>query len=490
VSLALGALMDRLPRLSVLVVGEAILDVYLEGSTTRLCREAPVPIVALTARTDAPGGAANVASNVQALGGRAVYLSVVGDDAEGARLRRALGGHHVPDAGILADPERATLTKQRVLAEGQLVVRFDQGTTADIAPRTEDALIERLEHWQPRVDAVIVSDYGYGVLTDRVIARLAELQRATPRLLVVDAKDYRAYRRVKPTVAKPNFEEATRLLGQPVPTGPANRADIVTAGAQELLSITGAALVVVTLDRDGAVLLAPGGASHRALAGPVRHARTAGAGDTFGAAFTLALAAEAAPAGAMELATVAASIVVSQDGTAVCSERALRRALQLEPKALLDRAALALCVTAHRAKGRRIVLTNGCFDILHRGHVSCLNLARSLGDVLFVGLNSDAGVRRLKGAGRPVNSLEDRVHVLAALGSVDHVVPFDEDTPDELIRAIRPDVFVKGGDYSRQAIPEAALVESLGGTVEILPYVRDRSTTGIIARIRTPRAVA
>jgi D-beta-D-heptose 7-phosphate kinase/D-beta-D-heptose 1-phosphate adenosyltransferase len=203
----------------------------------------------------------------------------------------------------------------------------------------------------------------------------------------------------------------------------------------------------------------------------------------------MALAAGADLAAAAELASAAANVVVGKDGTAVCSALELRAAVTPADKVVGDLRALGGRLETHRAAGRRIVMTNGCFDILHRGHITFLNAAKSLGDVLVVGLNSDAGVRRLKGAGRPINDLEDRAHVLAALSAVDHIVPFDETTPVELVRVVRPDVFVKGGDYTLERMPEAGVVQALGGVVRILPYVSDRSTSSIIERVRERRAV-
>jgi D-beta-D-heptose 7-phosphate kinase / D-beta-D-heptose 1-phosphate adenosyltransferase len=213
----------------------------------------------------------------------------------------------------------------------------------------------------------------------------------------------------------------------------------------------------------------------------------AGAGDTFAVALALGLAAGADGPAAAELAAAAAAVVVGKEGTAVCSADELRRAVGGEQKYIPDRARLAELARAYRAQGRRVVFTNGCFDLLHRGHTTYLGRAKALGDVLIVGLNADASIRRLKGAGRPINTLEDRAQVLAALSCVDHVAPFDEDTPEALIRCVRPHVFVKGGDYAREQLPEAPLVEALGGEVRILPFLEDRSTTGIIDRILAAR---
>ncbi len=242
--------------------------------------------------------------------------------------------------------------------------------------------------------------------------------------------------------------------------------------------------MAVTLDTDGALILERDAPPYRTYAGSAGPAYPAGAGDTFLTALTLALAAGAETAAAAEIASRAASVVVARERTATCTAGDLRERIGGEGKQAAHLDALTARVERARSHGQRVVFTNGCFDILHRGHITYLNRAKALGDLLIVGLNSDASVRRLKGAHRPINTLEDRVQVLSALGSVDHIIAFDEDTPEDLIRALRPDVFVKGGDYSRETLPEASLVESLGGTVRILAYVEERSTTNIIARIR------
>jgi D-beta-D-heptose 7-phosphate kinase/D-beta-D-heptose 1-phosphate adenosyltransferase len=489
VSATLDGLVERFAGLRVLVVGEAMLDCYLHGVTERLCREAPVPIVDVARRVEAPGGAANTAANARALGARVTLLSVVGADAEGAALRRVLAGHDVADAALLDDSARRTLAKQRLLADGHLLVRFDSGSTGPLSPPAERALGTRLADLAGAHDAVVVSDYGYGILSRRTIARLAEAQARAPRIVVVDSKALAAYRQVGVTAVKPNFAEALALLGEQGPRPAGERAEAIARGGRRLLEATGAQIAAVSLDTDGAVFFERGSPPYRTYARPTAHARAAGAGDTFVAALGLALAAGGDLAAAAELASAAANVVVGKDGTAICSALELRAAVTPADKVVGDVRALGARLDGHRLAGRRIVMTSGCFDILHRGHITFLNAAKSLGDVLVVGLNSDAGVRRLKGGGRPINDLEDRAHVLAALSAVDHIVPFDEATPVELVRAVRPHVFVKGGDYTLERMPEAGVVQSLGGTVHILPYVSDRSTTSIIERVRERRAL-
>ena len=478
---------DAMAGLHVLAIGEAMLDSYLVGPSTRLCQEAPVPVVAVAERRDHPGGAANTAVNLAALGCRVSFLSVVGDDPEGLLLRRELQARGVGIEHVLVQVGRRTLAKHRVVAGSQLVVRYDQGDTGTVDGGTERRLLDRLAELFPRCDAVVVSDYGYGVLTPRVIGRLAELQARMPRVIAVDARDLPAYRSVGVTVVKPNYAEASRLLGGHPELWDGPRVDVMAAEGEAILDRTGAQVAAITLDRDGAVVVERGRPTYRTYAQPADDARAAGAGDTFVSTLAVALAAGAHTPAAAELASAAAAIVVGRDGTSTCTAGDLRHALLSRDKRLADATALAAVADAYRRQGRRIVFTNGCFDLLHRGHITHLSRARAPGDVLIVGVNSDAGVRRLKGEGRPVIGLEDRLQVLAALSCVDHVVPFDEDVPDHLIAAARPDVFVKGGTYRRDQLPEAELVERLGGVVEILPYVLDRSTTGIIERIRAGR---
>lgn len=484
-SSVLSRVMDAFSGLRVLVLGDVMLDSYLEGTTNRLCREAPVPVVDLARRNDAPGGAANTAANVHSLGAEALLLAVTGNDPEGSRLRAVLEQQGMSTAHLLMQPTRGTLAKQRLIAASHLLVRFDQGSTHPVDPQTEQALIDRLVALFPTCDAVIISDYGYGVLTERMIQTLAALQARSPRILMVDAKQLEIYRHVGVTAVKPNYEEALRLLrirqGQQHPT----RIETIAAHGEAILDQVQTQIAAITVDTDGALIFERGNPTYRTYAQPTPPARSAGAGDTFVSAFALALAAGADTPAAAELASAAAAIVVAQDGTVTCDLADLRAYVAAGDKYTTSLTHLLERLERHRQQGRRVVFTNGCFDIIHRGHVTFLNRARLMGDLLIVGVNTDESVRKFKGAERPINPLEDRIAVLTALSSIDHLVAFAEDTPCELIQAIRPDVFVKGGDYTREQLPEAELVERLGGQVVILPYLDNRSTSGLIERIRT-----
>lgn len=477
---------ERFSKLNALVIGEAMLDSYSQGASGRLCPEAPVPVVDIRRRLDFPGGAANAAANMAALGAHATLLSAVGDDAEGSVLASLLGNQGIAVEPVVRQPGRKTLAKHRIMADTQMVVRFDQGNTEPPDEATEGALLAALRSLVPQSDVVLVSDYGYGLVTQRIIEALAKLRREHPFVLAVDSKRLGRYRELGPTVVKPNRREAAELLGL-TPPDVGERGSIIAERAECLLEATGARIAVVTLDRDGALIIEQGRPVLRTHARRCGASHPAGAGDSYLATFGLALACLADTADAAQLAAATAEVVVHKEFTATCSAAELHEAIAEDSRPNAELSRLLKVVESYRHQGRRIVLTNGCFDILHRGHITFLRRARALGDVLLVGVNSDESIRRLKGDSRPINCLEDRLRVLAALSCIDHLVAFHEDSPHALIREIRPDVFVKGGDYTRDKLPEASLVEQLGGRVHILPYLADRSTTRIIERIADSR---
>jgi len=475
------SLINTWKSLTVLVIGDVILDCYLNGTADRLCREAPVPIVAIEQCQEFPGGAANTAANVASLGAEVFLLSVIGEDIAGDRLKHVLNQRGVNPQYLITDADRSTLAKHRVVADSQLLVRFDQGSVEAISSYTEHQLIQHLTNLFVQCDAIIISDYNYGILTSAVIQTLGDLQTKHPRVLVVDSKHLANYRSLKPTAVKPNYAETTQLLKLPKQSG--QRAEQILPYGDHLLNLTGAEMVAVTLDFEGALLFERNQSPCRTTARPAPQNQTSGAGDTYISTLALALAAGAPAHTAALLASTATAVVVQQPGTTTCRFEQLHQFLNGSEKLITDASDLAAKVQCHRAMGDRIVFTNGCFDILHPGHATYLAQAKALGSILIVGVNSDESVRRLKGPERPVNPLADRLTILAALESVDYVVPFSESTPHDLIRIICPDIYVKGGDYTREMLPEADLVESLGGVVEILPFVGDRSTTRIIRQI-------
>ena len=484
--------LDSVGELQALVIGDVLLDEYLHAGAPRIAREAPVPAVTVSRRHAVPGGAGNLVANVAAMGATVRLLAAVGRDAEGDLLLQALREAGVHSGDVVPEDGRATVVKRRLVADDQLMLRFDEGSPAPTAPGTRARLLARAAELVPAMDVVLVSDYGYGLLDDETVGRLADLRAANPaQVWLVDAHDIERFAALRPTAVTPSFAEVSHLLPPAARTARGqDRAQAVTAACADLHAATGARVVAVTLDRDGTVTCEQGRPPYRTWTRPAPSSRSCGAGDSHAAALALALAAGAGTPEAAELAQAASAVVTARDGTTTCSAEDLRAHLAATTTPLAEAAAVAEVVAFHRRQGRRVVFTNGCFDLLHRGHVELLNRAKALGDVLVVGLNSDASVRRLKGPERPLNTAEDRAQVLAALSCVDHLVVFDESTATSLVQLLRPDVYVKGGDYTTAMVPEAPHVEAYGGEVTILPYVEDRSTTALVRRIRAlPRSV-
>jgi D-beta-D-heptose 7-phosphate kinase / D-beta-D-heptose 1-phosphate adenosyltransferase len=483
-----GRIAATAPR--VVVVGDALLDGWLSGPARRLGRDGPVPVVELAESRTAPGGAGNAAANLAALGARAELVTVLGDDAGAAELCELLDTAGVATTHCVTEPGRETAVKRRLMAAGQAVARYDAGPSEPPRPDTTAALVRGLEAALAEpVDAVVVADYGLGALDRQVRAALSRLRGRIP-LLVVDARAFRGWAQLRPDVLTPNMDEATALIGAPQQNG-IGRVDWVLAHRAELTRAAGGAEVLVTLDVDGAIRLPadPAEPAQRTVACPGPESRACGAGDTFTAVTAAARAAGIGPEESLVLAQCAADVVVAQDGTAVCTTGALTARLAARDRGgLLSHRDLLAIVDEHRRRGSRIVFTNGCFDVLHRGHVAYLRQARALGDVLIVALNDDESVARLKGPDRPVNPLEDRAGVVGAIECVDLVTSFSEDTPAALIEAVRPDVYTKGGDYTPQMLPETPIVERLGGEVRVLDYLSDHSTTAIVGRIKAGRS--
>ena len=472
-----------------LVIGDAILDVYEKGTTDKLCREAPAPVVNLSERVFSCGGAANTAVNMAALGGSVSLLTVLGDDAEADRMTEALTKHNVDCSMLIRSAPRRTLSKTRICVGANILVRVDAGDTMPIDGDSREILLSTLESRLPEFDVIVLSDYGYGLLSDDVLRDLPARFRDRTAALVVDAKQPQRFRHLAPTAVKPNYKEAISAL-ELSPAADSVRVEQIIACGNDLLDITGADFVAATLDMNGTVLLERDTAPCLVSCIPREDRQTVGAGDSFVSALALSLAAGFAPRDGIRLAAAAAAIVIDKEGTGVCSGDELRDYFCGHNKRVDRIDELADVIAEMKRQHRRIVFTNGCFDLLHRGHVDFLRQARALGDVLVVALNSDASIRRIKGESRPVNSLEDRMEVLAGLESVDVLTSFDSDSPVDLLRALRPDVFAKGGTYSVGSLPEAALVEAQGGEVEIVPFYSHLTTTRLIERIQHPAGSA
>jgi D-beta-D-heptose 7-phosphate kinase/D-beta-D-heptose 1-phosphate adenosyltransferase len=466
----------------VLVIGDAILDTYTRGTTDSISREAPVLVLNVNERIYQCGGAANTAINIAALGAETWLLTVVGKDAHSRELVTVLRKKKVHTEHLLYDEARTTIAKQRYLASSNILLRTDEGTASDIAGYYRAALLDKLAALYPAMDAIVLSDYGYGVLSQQVVQGMREIVGNSSLPLVVDAKDVRKYHSLKPTAIKPNYDEVCNLLKLPK-VQVTNRVHLLSAMSEQVLLFSGARMAAVTLDTDGVLLLEPDKPAKHIPCIPRDSTKTIGAGDTFTSAFALALACKAAPFIAAEIAAAAAATVVQKSGTAVCTNDELMAGFTQTSK-LMPLKQLVQRVRALKKQHKTIVFTNGCFDILHKGHITLLQQAKEAGDVLIVGVNSDNSIHRLKGAGRPINALDNRVAVLAGLQFVDYIVSFDETDAGTLIHALRPHVFVKGGNYTKDTIQETPLLQQLGCVMKIIPYIEDQSTAGIIDKIR------
>jgi D-beta-D-heptose 7-phosphate kinase / D-beta-D-heptose 1-phosphate adenosyltransferase len=476
---ALPALLDRFANLNIWVVGDVMLDEYVTGAVERISPEAPVPVVRAHATENRLGGAANVARQLAALGARVSLGGVVGADGAGETLLRLCEAAGIDTRAVAKLPGRQTTRKLRVLGHSQQLLRLDWedvgACTSEVTARLASKLAEA-----GRPDAIVLSDYAKGVLTTESIA--AVLQRGGPAAVLVDPKhaDFTRYRGA--TTVTPNLRELEAACGRNL--DPDDTPAIAAAG-RELLQRAGLQSMVVTLGSRGMLVVTPEGPEAALPAMRREVYDVTGAGDTAIAVLTLGLAAQAPLTQAAQLANAAAGVAVSQVGTVAVSAVAIRDALAARPDSkILSRQELAARAAAWRTAGKRIVLTNGCFDLLHAGHLALLSHAAKLGDVLMLAINSDASVRRLKGAERPLVPQAERAALLAALAFVDAVTIFDEDTPLAVLEAVQPHVLVKGGDYQPSEVVGRELVEAAGGRVVIVPLMPERSTTSLVERIR------
>ncbi|MFQ5959049.1 MAG: D-glycero-beta-D-manno-heptose-7-phosphate kinase [Alphaproteobacteria bacterium] len=481
--LPLAARIPDLANSRVLCAGDVMLDRFVYGEVSRISPEAPIPVFRITREAAMLGGAGNVVRNATALGATACFVAVVGNDPVGRELTRMVGAEDGVEPYLLVERDRPSTVKTRYIADGQQLLRADSETTRPITAKSAERLVRTASEEIPGCDVAVLSDYAKGALGPDTIEALIAAARDAGKPVVVDPKggDFSRYRGA--TVITPNGRELARA------TGVAADGDAgVTAAARELIERCEIGSVVVTRGRDGmSVVDAGGGALHlRAAAREVFD--VSGAGDTVVATLAAALGRGAPLGDAARLANHAAGIVVGKVGTAVAHAADLLHALHADEWSAIEAKVVPLAgalerVERWRRKGERIGFTNGCFDLLHPGHVSLLTQAKAACDRLVVGLNDDASVARLKGPDRPIQQETARTQVLASLASVDLVVVFAEDTPMALLEALRPEVLVKGADYSLDAVVGADLVRSYGGKVVLAELAPGHSTTATISRI-------
>ena len=472
----LQALLERVRGLKIACVGDLMLDRYVYGEVSRISPEAPIPVLKTRRTTAMPGGVGNVARNVAALGGVARLGAVVGQDAAGQELVELIAAEDGIEDAVERRAGVATIVKTRFVAAGQQLLRLDE---EDAAAKAQDS------DAFTGASVILLSDYAKGVVSDSVIAQAIAAGRSTGVPVVVDPKgrDFARYGAVD--LIKPNASELSGATGLPVETDAE-----VEAALKALLENTTVKAVVVTragkgmslMRRDGPVVHFPGRAREVF--------DVSGAGDTGLAALGLALGAGASLETAVEFAILASGVVVGKAGTAVVTPAELIDAEMSQHAASAHAKVMPLDDLAHvvegwKRQGLKVGFTNGCFDILHRGHVAYLAQARSWCDRLVVALNADASVRLLKGEGRPINDLDSRAVVIGGLQSVDRVTAFDDPTPVALIERLRPDVLIKGSDYTREGVVGGDLVESWGGVVRLATFEDGYSTTRTIEKMRT-----
>lgn len=464
-------------RAEVLVVGDIMLDRYWHGPTSRISPEAPVPVVRVEHIEERPGGAANVAMNIASLGAHSRLVGLTGIDEAARVLTEKLNAVNVR-CDFVSVSTHPTITKLRVLSRNQQLLRldFEQGFEAiDVQPT-----LERIQQALPHIGALVLSDYAKGALNQ--IQQMIQLGRTAGIPVLIDPKgtDFTRYRGA--TLLTPNLSEFEAVVGR------CNSEEQLVKRGMELLTEYDLSALLITRSEQGMTLLQP---NHPPLHLPTQAQEVfdvTGAGDTVIGVLATALAAGHSLEEACFLANAAAGVVVGKLGTSTVSPIELENAIRGRADSgfgVMNQDQLNVAVAQARQRGEKVVMTNGCFDILHAGHVSYLANARKLGDRLIVAVNSDASTRRLKGETRPVNPLEQRMIVLSALEAVDWVVPFEEDTPQRLIAEVLPDLLVKGGDYRPDEIAGGKEVIAAGGEVRVLNFENGVSTTNIINTIMT-----
>jgi D-beta-D-heptose 7-phosphate kinase/D-beta-D-heptose 1-phosphate adenosyltransferase len=474
--------LERLKAIKVLVVGDLMLDEYLWGNIERISPEAPVQIVDVRNEEIRLGGAGNVLNNLISLGCRVHVASVVGDEPDGYLLRDLLLKKGISCENVLFDNSRKTSRKTRILSSNQQMLRVDRESRNPISSEFEIKLIENIKKFISEFQVILVSDYLKGVLTDNVLQDLISLGRKSQIPVIIDPKgnDYIKYKGA--TLLTPNCKEAQTATQIPI----FDKKSLQLAG-QHLINKLKLNSLLITRGEEGMTLFLQNDQDVHLPVQALEVYDVSGAGDTVLAVIGAGVACDFSLKDAAKLANLAAGIVVGKVGTSPITAEDLLDAVSL-PTHSVDRKIknihrLKQIISTERNKGKSIVFTNGCFDLLHSGHVKYLQQASLLGDVLILGLNSDDSVRRLKGPRRPLLKQDERAQILAAFNCIDHIVIFEEDNPLELIETIRPNILVKGGDYTPEKVVGKEFVESYGGRVELIRLVDGKSTTKIIEKI-------
>jgi len=471
---------DHRPRL--MVIGDLILDEYIWGSVSRISPEAPVPILETKSENLTLGGAANVANNLVALGCEVYLVGAIGKDEKGDKLLSLIEEKKISSKGVFRFVYRPTTSKIRVIGHNQQILRIDKEDNRPITEETENKIIKFVNKTLPDMDIVICSDYRKGILTEKVFSAITHRAKNSKKLVVVDPKSSNFELYQGANIITPNQFEVEKA----VPIKIQDKIDLDRA-AEYLLNLTHADSILVTRGKDGMTLYA---SKENPVDIPTQAKEVfdvTGAGDTVVSVLAMALAGKFNCIDAAKLSNMAASIVVGKIGTAVVTLPEINEYLEEEilrtSKAVLNLEELTKTVSLAKSVGKIVVFTNGCFDLIHGGHIEFLQKARAKGDLLVVGLNSDKSVKSIKGNGRPIKGEKERANIISALKYVDYITIFDEETPEDIIREVRPDILVKGDDYGINEVVGREIVEGYGAKVELIPIVKGLSTTNIVTKI-------
>lgn len=473
--------LSKIRNRHILVIGDVMLDNYYVGDVRRISPEAPVPVFRKQSERSVLGGAANVAANLVAANQQVSIMSIVGDDNNGKRLMEQFCEQGV-DANLITKLQRRTTVKTRFLADNnQQILRLDVEDTEAITKQECNEMLHQLQSSICQFDLILMSDYMKGLLTHEFCQGIIKMAKAHIIPVVIDVKDPKYGKYYGATLLKPNLHELRSIIGKKAET----KEEIVEA-AEELRKRSNSQYILATLGAKGMVLIGDGEPYFvKSLAREVYD--VSGAGDTTIAYLATCMANSMPIREAVDIANYAAGIQVGKVGTSSVHWQEVRDLISNEDRGISHKILSpeeVFCFRKDNAK-KKIVFTNGCFDILHVGHKRYLQQAATLGDILVVGVNSDASVKRLKGPSRPVNNEQDRAEMLSAMGFIDYVVIFDEDTPYELIKKIQPDVLVKGGDYKPEEVVGRDIVMARGGRLELISFVEGKSTTNIINKVNS-----
>lgn len=474
---------NKFSKCRLLVIGDLMIDEYLWGEVDRISPEAPVQVVSVEREDFTLGGSGNVANNLITLGAQVWAAGITGAGGNGRLLLDKFKQLGINTDGVIQDPGRPTTKKTRIIAANQHVLRIDRETRHEISDPINRKLIESIENTIPKIQVILISDYGKGVVTKSLVRRVVDIAKKQNKIIIVDPKglDFRKYEGV--SIITPNKKEASLAAGMDI----FNDQDINVAG-RALKKALGVNSILITCGKDGMVLIEKDRDPYKITARARQVFDVSGAGDTVVAMMGLALASGAKVREAVSIANTAAGIVVGKVGTATITRQELIESSKpTSGKSVLKQknmAEIGLLSADLRKKGKKIVLTNGCFDLLHAGHIMFFSEARQLGDILIVALDDDESVKRIKGKGRPVIGSKDRVQIISALDVVDYVVTFSTESLNQLIETIQPDYLAKGSNYSKDEVIGRETAEKFGGRVSLIPISEDVSSTQIINNIK------